>query len=322
MDSALRPLPTWPHRFAVATCLCAVPLVLFGGSVTTIGAGMAVDGWLIAEGHFLLFFPVGEWFRDVATFVEHTHRLFGALVGLAAIATVFSTWRSDARRSARVLSLAGLLAVCLQGTLGGFRVLENDPRLAFVHGALAQSVFALLCVTALVLSPRWQRADTRVLPASGRLRALAGGVLLVVLYQVVSGAWYRHAIRPNVQEGAVTLLLTHVVGAVLVLVGVALLARKLREALAEGELPTELARAPRRLHLLLGLQVTLGVLAWLGFRPDTVGPLEWTLTIAHVLGGGLLLAQTAAVWSWCLRPAFAAPSRFDERLPRHAGESL
>ena len=83
----------------------------------------------------------------------------------------------------------------------------------------------------------------------------------------------------------------------------------------------DLAR-PRRLHLLLGLQVTLGVLAWLGFRPDTVGPLEWTLTIAHVLGGGLLLAQTAVVWCWCLRSTLAAPARLDGRVPRHAGEVL
>lgn len=322
MDSAQRSTTTWPHRFAVATCLFAVPLVLFGGSVTTIGAGMAVEGWLVAEGHFLLFFPVGEWFRDVATFVEHTHRLFGALVGLAAIATVFATWRGDTRRSARVLSVAALLAVCAQGTLGGFRVLENDPQLAFVHGALAQSVFALLCVTALVLSPRWQRAQPRVLPSSGRLRALSGGVLLVVLYQVVSGAWYRHAIRPSVQDGAATLLLTHALGAVLVLAGVVVLARKLRESVERGEMPRELASAPRRLHLLLGLQVTLGVLAWLGFRPDSVGPLEWTLTIAHVLGGGLLLAQTAAVWSWCLRPTLVAPAAFDDVMARHAGESL
>ena len=128
--------------------------------------------------------------------------------------------------------------------------------------------------------------------------------------QVVSAAWYRHAIRPVVQDGALTLLLTHAIGAVLVLAGVAILARRLRQAVACGEAPSQLKNAPRRLKLLLGLQVALGVLAWLGFRPDTVGPLEWTLTIAHVLGGGLLLAQTAAVWCWCLRPAFAARTRF------------
>ena len=41
MDPAKRTPTTWPHRLAVATCLFAVPLVLFGGSVTTIGAGAA-----------------------------------------------------------------------------------------------------------------------------------------------------------------------------------------------------------------------------------------------------------------------------------------
>ena len=37
------------------------------------------------HGHFsdfLLFFPLESWLRDTATFVEHTHRLFGVLVGL------------------------------------------------------------------------------------------------------------------------------------------------------------------------------------------------------------------------------------------------
>ena len=48
----------WPARAALASVVFAVPLVLFGGSVTTLGAGMAVDGWLVAEGHFLLFFPL------------------------------------------------------------------------------------------------------------------------------------------------------------------------------------------------------------------------------------------------------------------------
>lgn len=320
MGTARRTITTWPHRFAVATCLFAVPLVLFGGSVTTIGAGMAVEGWLIAEGHFLLFFPVEAWFRDVATFVEHTHRLFGVLVGLAGIATVVATWLMDRRRSARILSVAALVAICVQGALGGLRVLENDAQLAFVHGALAQCVFALLCVTALVLSPRWRDADAGFLPGTARLRGLAGGVVLVVLYQVVTGAWYRHSIRPVVEQGATTLLLTHAVGAVLVLVGVVLFARRLREAVRRGEAPTQLANAPLRLQVLLGLQGALGILAWLGFRPDTVGPLEWTLTIAHVLGGGLLLAQSTAIWGWCLRTGLAA--RLDRTVHRPASEVL
>ena len=139
--------------------LSAVPLVLFGGSVTTLGAGMAVEGWLVAEGHFLLFFPIESWFRDTETFVEHTHRLFGVLVGLFAVLAVGAAFRSGSRR-ARVVTTIALLCVVGQGAVGGFRVLEDAPELAFMHGVLAQGVFAMLGVCALVTSRAWASAPT------------------------------------------------------------------------------------------------------------------------------------------------------------------
>ena len=175
LPAARRPGP-WAFRAAFACALCAVPLLLFGGSVTTLGAGMAVDGWLVAEGHFLLFFPAEKWFRDTATFVEHTHRLFGVLVGLCALACVACAWFGEERRNARLAALAALLAVCAQGALGGLRVLENDPGLAFLHGALAQLVFAILCVNAVLFSAGW-RAERPRAPAAP---AEAGGVRLAL----------------------------------------------------------------------------------------------------------------------------------------------
>ena len=81
--SAASPLSPhrWPHRLALATVVAAIPLLLFGGSVTSLEAGMAIDGWLVLErgrgDHFLFFYPVEKWFRDVGTFVEHSHRLCG-----------------------------------------------------------------------------------------------------------------------------------------------------------------------------------------------------------------------------------------------------
>ena len=74
----------WPRRLAWATLLAALPLVLFGGTVTTLRAGMAIDGWFVLEpgrgDHFLLAYPLEKWLRDPGTFTEHTHRLFGVLV--------------------------------------------------------------------------------------------------------------------------------------------------------------------------------------------------------------------------------------------------
>ncbi|HED67049.1 MAG TPA: hypothetical protein ENJ09_16015 [Planctomycetes bacterium] len=274
----------------------AIPLVMFGGSVTTIGAGMAVDGWLIAEGHFMVFFPIESWLRDTATFVEHTHRLFGVLVGLFAIATVVSTFLKDPRRRARLFATLGLLAVCVQGTVGGFRVLENSPRLAFLHGALAQAVFAILVSSAVYLSPRWGGERQSRAGVTRGLRSLAGWTVVAVYGQVVLGAWYRHAIRPSTTPEATMRFLLHLFGALAVTTLVFLLARSLGRLGREGNRAA--ARKAHALLILLGVQITLGVGALVGYRSGTVGPIEWGLAICHVLGGGLLLGEAAVVRLW------------------------
>ena len=301
------------YALALGTLLCAVPLVLFGGSVTTLGAGMAVEGWLVAEGHFLVAFPIEKWFRDTATFVEHTHRLFGVLVGLFAIATVVASFLRPTRRAARVLSVAGLLAVCAQGALGGFRVLESSPELAFLHGVFAQCVFALLAASALVQSRRFGSLPHLATSAAPERRAAHGlrfAALVsagIVLVQVALGAYYRHGLRPTPEPGSANRLGLHFFGALAVLIAVLWLAGAAKR-LAEdhpGEFGALFARQARRLHALLGVQVALGFLAWVGYRPEAVGPLEWFVSIGHVMGGALLLAQVVALWMWSRRAGAA-----------------
>jgi cytochrome c oxidase assembly protein subunit 15 len=298
----------WAACCALLSVLCAVPLVLFGGSVTTLGAGMAVDGWLIAEGHFLLFFPVDKWFRDTPTFVEHTHRLFGSLVGFFALATLAFTWVRRESKTARWSALVALLAVILQGALGGLRVLENDPGLAFLHGALGQLVFAVLCVNAVVLSGTWQG---EVRPAASALdrRALERSALMALLVtyaQVFLGAWYRHGLRPTPVESSTLRLALHGAGALVVLLVLAgLVRRSAALTVASGALPGSFEFARRALPILLLLQLLLGGMAWAGFRPGAVGPAEWALSIAHVLGGALLFATTAVLYLWTRRFARA-----------------
>jgi len=287
----------WAGRCALGAAASAVPLVLFGGSVTTLGAGMAVQGWLIAEGHFLVFFPVDKWFRDVGTFVEHTHRLFGILVGLFLLAGLAASWRAGAR--ARGWALVTLAAVVAQGALGGFRVLENSPELAFVHGAVAQAVFALLCLNAFTQSSMAAPRASLSAPARSAARGLqpTAWIALGVLYaQVVIGAWYRHGLRPEPVEGHMGRFALHALGAVLVLGALAQLVRRGNELVASGaQLPPRLTRALVWLPRLLLVQLLLGGLAWAGFRPGALGPAEWLLSIAHVFGGALLLADTAVI---------------------------
>jgi cytochrome c oxidase assembly protein subunit 15 len=300
----------WARRAAWLGALSSVPLILFGGSVTTLGAGMAVDGWLVAEGHFLLFFPAEKWFRDTATFVEHTHRLWGALVGVCVLACALLAWRARAPRGVRLMALVALLAVSAQGTLGGLRVLENSPELAFVHGALAQAVFALLCLNALCFSRAWSAAPRPARAAAPERRALASaaGVAVAATYaQVVLGAWYRHGLRPTPAGDAGLRFLLHGLGALLVLAALAALLRRAAALrAAEGGLAPALARVLGAVPVLVLVQLLLGGLAWAGFRPDAIGPAEWILSVAHVLGGALLLAALVLALAWARRLARAA----------------
>lgn len=310
--------PRLAHRLALGAAWSAVPLVLFGGSVTTLGAGMAVDGWLVPEGHFLPFFPVEKWFRDLPTFVEHTHRLCGILVGICALGAALAALREPGR-TGRFVAFLALLAVCGQGALGGLRVLENSPRLAFLHGALAQAVFALLAASALLLSPAWrlareerrQRTPSVQSPSSRSLVRLAAVASVAVYGQIVLGALVRHALRSGVTPvGASSsgLLVAHALGAavVLALVG-ALLARLLASPARETPV---LAKAGGRLRALLLVQLLLGGVAWAGYREGPPGAAEWAVSILHVLVGGLLLVQTTQTWLWALRlrPARAGAS--------------
>jgi cytochrome c oxidase assembly protein subunit 15 len=301
----------WPKWLAFATVLAAVPLVFFGGTVTTLHAGLAIDGWLVLEpgrgDHFLWLYPVDKWFRDVGTFVEHTHRLFGSLVGLLAIATVATTWATDRRRLPRILSMAAFVAVVVQGTIGGLRVLEKSEDLAFLHGAIAQAVFAVLGASFLAASARARSERSSTWAGAPRLRWLSLLTSVVVYLQIVAGAWLRHG-------GSVPALVIHGVLATAVIGFVLALARDLRKS-AEV---VEDGRRPRALRAwLLGLlvaQIALGLAAYVVVwgSAGTSGNLGISLfPTLHVLGGGGLLLACVASAMWVRRQFPAAPAPDD-----------
>jgi cytochrome c oxidase assembly protein subunit 15 len=309
-EEPARPAPDaapsrWPRRLALATLFAAVPLVFFGGTVTTLRAGLAIDGWLILEpgrgDHFLWFYPIEKWFRDTGTFVEHTHRQIGSLVGLLAIATVIVTFACDKRRVARALAATALLAIIAQGVLGGLRVLERSTDLAFLHGSFGQAVFALLGALAVVLSPAWQRAGRHLATRAGVLHARAMFTVAAVYVQIVIGAWLRHSASP-------VALALHLVAVLAVVATVWLLASELKLAADEigsndGLSRARLARYRKVLLAILGAQILLGVLAFLsvyvlyGRQPTVVE--QSLFPTLHVMGGAALLLTTvcAALWS-------------------------
>lgn len=308
----------WARRLAWGVWISTAVLVAFGGVITTLRAGMAIDGWWVLDrgngDHFLLLYPLEKWFATKGTFSEHTHRLVGVVVGLLSIGYVVARWRERPRSGAKFkLACAGLLAVCAQGAVGGFRVLENSEDLAFLHGALAQLVFALLGVNVVVSSRDWARASVVSGDRDGGARALptarTAWIAAATIYaQTVLGAWLRHT-------GVELALALHLVFAA-VAVGVVLnLSRTLRRA---APVAPQLERVGSRLlHLLLvqlalGLATLLAIVVSGGFNAE-VTALETITATSHVLVGALLLQQAVAGALW-IRHLTGAPNA----LARHA----
>jgi len=196
------------------------------------------------------------------------------------------------------MSVAALLAVIGQGAIGGFRVLERSEPLAFLHGAIAQGVFALLGASWMALSP-WVPVEAGV-PTSesaalGRnLRRLSILALASVYLQIVAGAWLRHG-------GGVDALALHLVVALPVVILVPLLARELRRAgdRSTGTSRRGLMTARKWLIGSLTGQVALGVGALVVVSMPAGARTEGSLGTAvlptlHVVGGGILLVSCVA----------------------------
>src|SRR5271154_5047922 len=84
-----------PHWFALFAAIFPWPLLFVGGLVTTYKVGMAVPDWPTTFGMnmFLYDFFQASW----AVFGEHTHRLYGAAVGLSTLLLAVDFWLFDRR---------------------------------------------------------------------------------------------------------------------------------------------------------------------------------------------------------------------------------
>lgn len=302
---ALPPSGRWARRLALATLLAILPLVAMGGTVTTLRAGLAIDGWWVLEpgrgDHFLLAYPWSKWTRDAGTFTEHSHRLLGVLVGVLAILHVAASFAGDRWRPARVLAVLALLAICLQGLLGGLRVLEKSDPLAFLHGVLGQGVLALVGACAIAAHPAYRSLPRTPCGQARSLRRTGLALVAVVYAQIALGAWLRHS-------GSHVALGLHILAVLLVALAVMAAARRLRlsalEGAAAGVDRSVLSRVRRLLLALFAAQVVLGILATAavlvlsgGFHGEvSVG--EMIFATAHVLLGALLLLASVAAWMW------------------------
>ncbi len=290
------------HRFAVVLAGCAFLLLIAGGLVTSNDAGLAVPDWPTSFGSFRMPAMVGgvKW--------EHGHRMVAAFVGLLSIVLAIWTWRRDDRRWMRILGVLAVAGIVLQGVLGGLTVLSFlPPAISTAHATLAQTLFCVLAAMALFTSRSWRREPVASLPTGSapRLKALSIALLASLYVQLVLGAAFRHvwtkwgpnaAHRWTASDIVWTFLAPHVLNALLV---IALIVVTTMQVFRHAGESRELRRPAIALHVLLLVQLLLGVLAyltrvvWQMDAPQPQLPLVLA-TVAHLATGALLLA-TAVV---------------------------
>lgn len=320
-DQRDRPLSRWPYQVARLLVCATFPLIFVGGLVTTYQAGMAVPDWPSTYGYNLFLYPLSTWWSGPwDLFVEHGHRLFGALVGLLTISLVVLVWRYDSRRWVKWFSVAALGLVVLQGVLGGSRVLLDDITLARIHGCTAPVFFATVTALAVVLSPRWCALGAREGPVFRSAQPAAGATLAVLLiyFQIVLGSQLRHLAPWTRPEAVQAFVWFHVVLAICIWLQTSWLAIAMVRQPGRAAIGRWL---PWLLPLLMVSQIGLGTATWivqygfpefLTFLPGATGYVvsaeslaQSVITTAHVAIGSLILAVATQLCVRTLRATWS-----------------
>src|SRR5687767_6960230 len=113
------------HRFALFTACCTALLIFVGGLVTSTESGLSVPDWPTTYGWNMFTFPLENWVGGIR--YEHGHRLVASFVGFLTVILAIWTYLKEKRTWVRRLAFTALLAVILQGVLGGLTVIFLLP---------------------------------------------------------------------------------------------------------------------------------------------------------------------------------------------------
>ncbi len=272
----------WPHILAILTSGTTVILILMGGLVTSLGAGLAVPDWPTTFGYNMFLFP---WAKMVGgIFYEHSHRLLGSLVGILTILTAAALWRGESRKWVAWLGAGAIGLVIVQGVLGGLRVVWLKLLLAIIHACVAQLFFALMVSLAVFTSKSWINDSDESADMGRKIRRMSLITVGLIYVQIIFGAILRHTGNRLDAHLLVALLVTiHVFW----LVAIILRAPNGQE---------DIRRPANMLWFLLIIQITLGAGSYLG-KYTTIGDAITpgtivAMTSAHVVVGALLFATS------------------------------
>jgi heme a synthase len=270
----------------------------------------------------------------------------GAVIGLVGLASFGASWIwprcEPSAKWLRWCGIASLVAVILQGVLGGLRVVLLKDAIGILHATLAQLFFVLICALALFTSRWWQTFSNRTTSTINyRLSALFLLATLLILGQLTLGAAMRHQhaglaipdfplsygrLWPAMDAGSVAhynarrmeitavnpitafqigLQMTHRLLALAIVGAVAFAAWSARRTLGAGALLSRLALG------WLGLILTQGLLGaatiWSNKAAD--------VATAHVLVGALALAMGSMMSLIGLSELALSRQRADSHAP-------
>jgi len=267
------------HRWSILLAFCTLLLVVAGGLVTSRDAGLSVPDWPLSYGKLMPKMEGGILY-------EHGHRMIATTVGMFTIVSLVWIFRVERRRWMRTLAVVALLAVILQGVLGGLTVLYLLPWwISSSHATLAQFFFSTTVSIALFTSRGWL-AGPSIVPedSDNPLRGLSLAAPICVLVQLFLGAAVRHKAL-----GAIY----HICGAPLVTAVVLWVSMRILLHYARNR---ELRTAAVALITITLVQVFLGIAAFMTriAYADAVQPMPLmvTFTVLHVAVGALTLAAS------------------------------
>jgi len=299
----------WTAAFTVVGAAATFCLLVVGGLVTSRGAGLDVPDWPSSFGYNMFLYPLARMSGGI--YFEHSHRLFGSLVGLTTLVITLHLLRVEPRAWVRRTALAALALVVLQGILGGYRVTtaeieatagqvtattETSPSLVLrvLHGVTGQLFLAVMVALAAFTARTWRSTrPASAVPAASTDVRLAGFLIAVLLVQLVLGALFRHVSRG---------LLLHIAMATVVLVA-AVLAGARAAGIERGQ--PILQRLGKWILWLVSVQVLLGIAALTvrGLAAGVMPPPAYKVIVAtaHQAVGALLLAAAVLLASWTRR---------------------
>lgn len=296
----------WIAAFGAAAVASMLPLVAAGGAVTSAGAGMAVPDWPGTYGSNMFLYPIGLM-ADPRIFLEHTHRLFGTLVGLTTLSLMIAVLVSKKGKLSKTLAVVVFVGVCIQGVLGAIRVTDINPGFGIIHGILAQFILCGAAILAASLTHTW-REKLDVNPELARSARKWTDIAIGGLFlQLILAAMYRHL-------GSGHAIMTHAGFAIIATMLLLMSAFSLIKIAKESGGNRTLKRVGMFMMHGVGLQIVLGIVAFVMLGDHGASdrvvmhdklaeappvPLANVLvaTAHQLLGACLLMASAlAAVW--------------------------